>query len=149
MARDDLMEPQPSALGNIGQALAAGHLQLRRLATPAQQKLAVTLFDLVERQTFQVAMIEFSNAFLDYHGQAVMRTDDFSCASRPFQVAGIDTVNGFLAQLRGDLFSLAQPNVAQVAVARTLAAMLQIPIGSAVAHKDDLHVGKPRGLARF
>jgi hypothetical protein len=93
-------------------------------------------------------MIEFTNAFLDYHGQVVMRTDDFSCASRPLQVAGIDTVNGFLAQLRGDLFGLAQANVAQVAVARTLAAMLQIPIGSAVAHKDDLHVGIPRRLAR-
>ncbi len=97
MARDDLMESQPGALGDIGQALAAGHLQLRRLAAPAHQKLAVVLFDLVERQSFQVAMIEFTNALIDYHGQAVMRTDDFGGASRPFQVAGIDTVNGFLA----------------------------------------------------
>ena len=141
MAHDDPMEPKPSAIGDIGQALAAGHLQCRRLAAPARQKLAVVLFDLVECQSFQVAMIEFTNAFLDYNGQVVMRIDDFSCAARPFQVAGIDTVKGFRAQERGDIFGLTQSNIAQVAIARTLAAVLQIPIGSAVAHEDDLHVG--------
>ena len=50
-------------------------------------------------------------------------------------------MNGFLAQQRGDLFGLAQPDIAQVAVARTLAAVLQIPIGSAVAHKTICTLG--------
>ena len=143
VARGDLIQPEPSAFGDIGQALAAGHLQLGWLIAPAGEKIAVVLLDLVEGQPFQMAMVEFANACLDHHRKFVMFADDFSGPPRPLQVAGIDTMNLFLAQSRGERFGLTQPDVAQIAIARTLAAVFEIPIGCAMAHKNDLHVGIP------
>jgi hypothetical protein len=52
-------------------------------------------------------------------------------------------MNRFVAQPRGEILGLAQPDIAQIAIARALAAMFEVPIGCAMAHENDLHVGIP------
>ena len=91
-----------------------------------------------------MAMIEFANPRLDDHRQFVMFADDFSGAPCSLQVDGIDSMNCFLAQPRGESLGLAQPDIAQIAIARPLATVFEIPIGCAMAHENDLHVGLPR-----
>jgi len=47
------------------------------------------------------------------------------------------------------LFGLTPSDITQIAIARSLAAMLQVPIGGAMAHENYLHVSIPAGSARF
>jgi len=124
MARGDPINPFPRALRHVDQPLAARNMDVRRLAAPAREKLGVLLFDFVERQPLQRAVIEFANGFLDLHRQAVRLTDQLGGLARPAQIAGVNRLDVLAAEQRGDLFGLPHSDIAEFQVGGALTAPL-------------------------
>jgi len=94
---------------------------------------------LIERQPFQLAVIQLAHSVLDQHRQIMRSADALGGLPRALKTAGIDGADSFVAQPLGSLFGLADADVTEVAIARALAAALKIPVRRAVAHQDDLH----------
>ena len=58
MARHNPVQAAPGSLRDVGQPLSGGNLNLRWLASPSLQKFTIVLLDLIEGQSFQLAVIE-------------------------------------------------------------------------------------------
>jgi hypothetical protein len=56
-------------------------------------------------------------------------------------------MDGFIAELSGDLLGLAQADFGEPAITRALAAALKVPIRGPMAKQNDLHQHK--GAIRF
>ena len=84
-------------------------------------------------------MIELAKFFLDQHRQLMRLADELGGLARTPEIAGLNGVDFVVAEERGDLLGLTNAGFAEMAIGRSLAAALQIPVGRAVAHEDDLH----------
>lgn len=135
----DSIQPVPGPAGDIDEPLAAWNLNLRRLASPLLDELRVVLLDLCECQSFQCAMIKFANVGLDKHGELMMPTEELSGLSCALQIACIDPMDRFVPQRRRNLFRLADSDLIQIQVRRTLATTLQVPIRGAVTNQENFH----------
>lgn len=65
--------------------------------------------------------------------------DQLGGLARAAEMAGINRMQIFIAEQRGNLLSLPYTGAAKLAIRRSLAAPLQIPIGRAVANENYLH----------
>lgn len=84
-------------------------------------------------------MIEFANVVLNQYWEIVGAANHLSGVTRALKAARINCMNGLTAQMAGDLLRLTNANLAQSAIAGTLAPSLKVPIRSSVAKQNDLH----------
>src|ERR1043166_515147 len=139
MARRNPVQAVPGPLRDVGQPLSAGNLNLRGLASPSLQKLAITLLDLIEGQSFQLAMIELADIFFDENGKIVRIADQTRRVMGTLQIAGINSMNRLTRQSGRNFLGLADSDLVELAVTRSLAASLQVPVSCAVPHQENIH----------
>src|ERR1041384_2125173 len=129
MTLHDFIKTMPSTLRDVGQPFATRDADLGRLAAPSHQKLGVVFLDLIECQTFEIAVIELTHIFFDEHGQIVRLANILGGLQSASKVTRIDRVNFLGTQQRGKLLGLTNADFAQVPITGALTTSLEIPIG--------------------
>src|SRR5262245_25034191 len=131
----DSIQSVPGSPCDIHQAFAAWYLDLCRFGSPFLDKLRVVLLNLCKRQTFQFAMVKFTNIVLDQYRESMTRTEELSSLLRPLQIARVNSVYGFVRYRRNKLLCMANSHLIQIHIRCTLAATLQIPICGTVTNQ--------------
>ena len=109
---DNVVQALPSALDNIGEPFTARDMNVRRFAPPAQKELAVSAFNFVKGEPFQLPVVEFTDAVFYQHRQIVRTTDRLGGLAGAAQITGVDRVEFLSAKEVGNLLGLALPQLA-------------------------------------
>ena len=134
MTLHDFIQTIPCTLRHIRQPFATRHADLGGLAAPPHQELGVGFLDLIERQTFKMAVMELPHIFFDEHRQIVRLANILGGLQGAAKVTRIDRVNFLGTQPRSKLLGLTNADFTQVPITGALTTSLEIPIGGPMPH---------------
>ena len=133
------LHPFPNPLFHVNESFSSWDDQLCRFAPPPRKKIRIKGANVGEGQPLEFSMIEFAKIAIHSHVKVMRLPNDLGSVQRPFQITGIDRVDLFRAEMRGDIHCLPLSPVVKIQVCDALTTSLKIPIGFAVPEKQDPH----------